>query len=220
VSDSARPELAASGLTADDLAFRFVTSRVGLALTATVGERWRRGVERLRSPEDIGQWSVAAGLLATPAGFSAADLDAVRQLREVIYGSALALIAGKRVGIDARRALNDAAAQPSLVPRLDGETTTWVTGPHPGTALLSSLARDAIDVFGGEDARRLRACASPTCALIFLDTSRPGRRRWCSSTGCGGAARAAAYRRRHGPTDHESRQPAVTQPTIASFRDL
>jgi predicted RNA-binding Zn ribbon-like protein len=103
---------------------------------------------------------------------------------------------GERVGGDARQALNDAAAHPPLTPRLEGDTMTWTTGPSPGTALLSSLARDAIAIFGGEDARRLRACASPTCALIFLDTSRPGRRRWCSSTGCGGAARAAVYRRR------------------------
>jgi predicted RNA-binding Zn ribbon-like protein len=37
------------------------------------------------------------------------------------------------------------------------------------------------------------------CGLLFLDTSRPGRRRWCSSTACGGKARAAAYRQRRQP---------------------
>jgi predicted RNA-binding Zn ribbon-like protein len=197
VNGSARPVPATAEPDADDLAFRFVTTRPALALTATVGERWRRRVERLRSPDDLARWTVEAGLLLTPARFTAEDLDAVRRLREVVHGTALAVLAGNGVDVGARQALNDAAARPPLVPRLD-DTTIWTTGPHPGTALLSSLARDAIDVFGGRDARRLRACASPTCALIFLDTSRPGRRRWCSSTGCGGAARASAYRRRRG----------------------
>ncbi|WP_349253965.1 CGNR zinc finger domain-containing protein [Streptomyces sp. BPTC-684] len=38
---------------------------------------------------------------------------------------------------------------------------------------------------------------SPTTrGLLFVDASRPGRRRWCSSKACGGKERAAAYRRR------------------------
>jgi predicted RNA-binding Zn ribbon-like protein len=72
----------------------------------------------------------------------------------------------------------------------------WDGGAEPATAALSTVARDAVDLLGGADAARLRECASPTCALLFLDISRPGARRWCSSAACGGAARAAAYRRR------------------------
>jgi hypothetical protein len=42
------------------------------------------------------------------------------------------------------------------------------------------------------------------CGLLFVDTSRPGRRRWCSDTVCGGRDRAAAYRRRkRTPQDEE-----------------
>jgi predicted RNA-binding Zn ribbon-like protein len=164
--------------------------------------RWRRRFERLGSTEDLARWCVEGGVLSSAARFTAADLHAVRQLREVIYAAALAGIAGENLTDDARRMLNEAAARPPLIPRLDGDATTWVTGPHPGTALLSSLARDAIDVLGGKDAQRLRHCASPSCSLIFIDTSRPGQRRWCSSAGCGGAARAAAYRRRRG-TDEQ-----------------
>ena len=54
-------------------------------------------------------------------------------------------------------------------------------------------------LFTTADARRLRECASPECGLLFLDLSRPGRRRWCSSNACGGKTRAAAYRQRRQP---------------------
>jgi predicted RNA-binding Zn ribbon-like protein len=62
--------------------------------------------------------------------------------------------------------------------------------------LLSTLARDAIDLVTGPYARRVRECASDECALLFVDTSRPGRRRWCSMDGCGNRAKTAGYRKR------------------------
>jgi predicted RNA-binding Zn ribbon-like protein len=65
-------------------------------------------------------------------------------------------------------------------------------------AALSTVARDSIDLFTGAFADRLRECDSPECALLFVDTSRPGRRRWCSSDACGSKDRSAACRRRHG----------------------
>jgi predicted RNA-binding Zn ribbon-like protein len=70
--------------------------------------------------------------------------------------------------------------------------------PDPAASALSAVARDAVALFTSADARRLRECASPECGLLFLDVSRPGRRRWCSSDACGGKARAAAYRQRRG----------------------
>ena len=69
----------------------------------------------------------------------------------------------------------------------------------PSSSALSAIARDAISLLTTADARRLRECASPECGLLFLDTSRPDRRRWCSSAACGGKARAAAYRLRRQP---------------------
>ncbi|WP_205314914.1 CGNR zinc finger domain-containing protein, partial [Nonomuraea lactucae] len=58
---------------------------------------------------------------------------------------------------------------------------------YPVTAaqFLSAVARDAIDLFSGPLAKRVRMCAGERCYLIFLDTSRPGARRWCSMNRCG-----------------------------------
>ncbi len=43
---------------------------------------------------------------------------------------------------------------------------------------------------------RMKACADPECRWIFLDRSKPGSRRWCSSSGCGNRHKTRAYRAR------------------------
>jgi predicted RNA-binding Zn ribbon-like protein len=69
---------------------------------------------------------------------------------------------------------------------------TPVTGP----GLLSTIARDAIELFTGPMAARIRQRAGPACSLIFVDTSRPGRRRWCSMERCGNIEKQRALRAR------------------------
>jgi hypothetical protein len=39
------------------------------------------------------------------------------------------------------------------------------------------------------------------CSLLFVDTSRSGRRRWCSMERCGNRAKVAAHRRRRKESD-------------------
>jgi predicted RNA-binding Zn ribbon-like protein len=44
-------------------------------------------------------------------------------------------------------------------------------------------------------ADRIRGCANPDCVLWFLDTSRPGTRRWCSMAACGNRDKAVRHGR-------------------------
>ena len=43
---------------------------------------------------------------------------------------------------------------------------------------------------------RVRLCESHDCGWLFLDTSRNGRRRWCSMQGCGSREKMRRYRAR------------------------
>jgi predicted RNA-binding Zn ribbon-like protein len=182
--------------------FNFRSGRLCLALVATVGERWRGRHERLREPADLARWYVEAGLLQEAPRVTASGLEAARELREAVHRIARALIAGERPSAGDEAVLNAAAAAPPLVPVLRAGTGHLALPATRGQqAALSTVARDAVDLFAGPAAARLRACASPECALLFVDTSRPGRRRWCSSTACGGRDRAAAYRRRRAAAD-------------------
>ncbi len=62
--------------------------------------------------------------------------------------------------------------------------------------VLSLLADHAATFFTTCNPAQLRRCARPGCALWFLDTSRNGRRRWCSMQACGAVDKMRRYRAR------------------------
>ncbi len=192
-----RPDAAPADPPPEELEFIFRSGRVSLALCATVGERWRRGFERLRTPADLARWYVQAGLADAAIPTSQAGLRQARVLREAVYRIASALIARRPPAPSDEALLNAAAAVPVPVPQLRRGAAVRVV-PRRGAeaAMLSLVARDAIDLFASPLSGRIRNCASSQCGLLFVDLSRPGRRRWCSSSACGGRQRAAVYRQR------------------------
>ncbi|MGI8429508.1 MAG: CGNR zinc finger domain-containing protein [Solirubrobacteraceae bacterium] len=183
-------------LPAHELRFHFKAGRTCLDFAATVGERWRRSFERLRTPEDLGRWLVRSSLLETAPPVSELELDQARALREGIYRTAKLGGVGKPAGEDIEL-INRIAVLAPLAPSVspDGRVVVWGS-EHPVAAALSTIARDAIDLVSGPLARRVRECAAPDCALLFLDASRPGRRRWCAMTACGNSAKTKSYRDR------------------------
>jgi predicted RNA-binding Zn ribbon-like protein len=182
---------------ADELAFNFRSGRLCLAFVATVGERWRGNHERLRQPADLARWYREVGLLDEAPDSTPAGLDAARTVREAIHRVAKATMAGRRPARADETVLNAATVAPPLIPVFERGTVRLTTPAANGeAAALSTVARDAVDLFTGAFADRIRECESPECALLFVDTSRPGRRRWCSSTACGSKDRSASYRRR------------------------
>ena len=185
---------------AEELRFIFRSGRLSLAFCATVGERWRRGFERLLAPGHLTRWYAEASVTSVPVPVTGPDLAEARAVREAVYRAAQALLGGQPPAGADEEIINRAASAPPPVPRIDQGAVLLATAPpDPAASALSAVARDAIGLFTTADARRLRECASPECGLLFLDLSRPGRRRWCSSNACGGKARAAAYRQRRQP---------------------
>jgi predicted RNA-binding Zn ribbon-like protein len=172
-----------------------------LDFCATVGERWRRHFERLLTPAHLTRWYTEALMPGLPIPVTGADLEDARAVREAVYRTAKALIAGQPPAPADEQLINHAATAPPPVPRLQqGTPVLTAAGPDPAASALSAVARDAIALCATADARKLRECASPQCGLLFFDLSRPGHRRWCSSNACGGKARAAAYRQRQART--------------------
>ncbi len=67
------------------------------------------------------------------------------------------------------------------------------TAASPMTAALGKVATDAVHLFTGPDALRLRACQAPGCVLYFVKSH--ARREWCSEA-CGNRVRAARHYQR------------------------
>ncbi|MEU1230035.1 ABATE domain-containing protein [Streptomyces sp. NPDC005828] len=125
-----------------------------------------------------------------------AELAAVREVRDALWGLAPARARGERLDPGALAVLNAAAAEPPLVALVQEDgTRAWAPGAT-GTGLLATLARDAVELLTGPYAERIRECGADDCALLFADTSRPGRRRWCSMDRCGNRNKVREHRAR------------------------
>ena len=86
------------------------------------------------------------------------------------------------------RVETDAEGRVNLIPQAGADTLGMVLVQFHLLAITGQLDR-------------LKACADPDCGWVFLDRSKPGSRRWCSSTGCGNRQKTRAYRARRGQPD-------------------
>jgi predicted RNA-binding Zn ribbon-like protein len=177
------------------VAFEFIAGALSLNLVDTVSDRAGDRIERLRESGDLAAWLRAASLAVLPKhSVTVGELTATRALREAIYRCGCAAIDGKAMYVDDIRLINRIAARMPLRPKLDdGEVVLHANSPVQ--ASLSTIAADAITVLAKASRERIRIC--PDCRMMFFDASRPGMRRWCSSTsGCGNRAKVRKHRTR------------------------
>lgn len=162
----------------------------------------------LRHPEDLGRWLLRSGLVSAAqlrrvrldAAAARRLLHAARKLRAAIRQGAADLAAGRPLNRQTIALLNRWSGKPAqriqLRPakgrRLESVNEWLVEQPAD---LLRPIAADAIRLFTSADPGRIRRCASG-CVLYFLDTSKSGRRQWCSMAVCGNRAKVADFRRR------------------------
>jgi predicted RNA-binding Zn ribbon-like protein len=180
---------------------------LALDLLNTLGPLEGSEGDRLGRPADVLDWLDAHGLArervaslrASPAE-AALLLTEVRRLRDEL-ARALDAFRGQRTlspaavyGIDrllragrVSRRLRAVAGRAELVEE--------VLGTVPA-AVLAPVALAAAELLTRADPRRVRRCAAPNCGAWFLDTSKGGRRKWCSMATCGNRAKAAKHRKR------------------------
>ena len=181
----------------DDTEFRLYYGAAWLNLIATLtGRRSGPVIERLDSPHRLADWFVAIGLPPRKRP-GVADLAPAIELREALYELARAAVDGRRPGSGAVRTV-DRVLSHDAPPRLRlSADNLAASAPPDAQAALARIARQATEHLTGTDPVRLRACADPTCAGIYLDES--GRRRWCADKSCGVRSRVRAHRARVNP---------------------
>lgn len=183
---------------------RFDAGRICLDLLATTHPE-----ERFDSVAVLRAWIVGARLV--PPGTPLAHVDpswlaAFRELRGRIGQLVRCGLTGEPrptaagcAGALAR--VNEAARvappAPCAVPAEDGALVRELAAPPECAALLGAIARDAVELLTDPVARAgLRQCAGDNCPIVYVDSSRGRRRRWCSSEVCGNRERVARHRRR------------------------
>ncbi|GAA1307431.1 CGNR zinc finger domain-containing protein [Pseudonocardia xinjiangensis] len=168
----------------------FVSGRVSLDLAGTLKWRRHKQEELLSAGRDVAEWVVEAGLLTHPPVVDDTAVAEVRRLRELVY-AATRTEPERRVQAAELQALADPPPVRSVL------TAGGALERHGDlTAVLSTVARDAIELVGSADLARVRECGRPECTRLFVDDSRGKPRRWCGMTECGNRMKAAEYRRR------------------------
>jgi len=184
--------------------FRSGSGRICLDFMRTLRLRGLDGAtEELDTPEALTAWVVQLGpypedtVVPVP---SRAVLRQARDVREAVH--TLLTTARSDSGpagcpAEVRTLLNRAASAAPPVPVLDDHGGLVHTAADPVGAVLADIARDALTLATSPALERVRACAGPACAAWFLDTSRPGNRRWCSMDACGNQAKKTTWRTKH-----------------------
>lgn len=184
--------------------FRFDAGAVCLDFAHTGGEGRYAVFETLHEPAHLGEWLAEPPLSAAPTvPVTGSELTAAKALRQAIWVVAHDRADDRPLTVDAVAIINRAAAAPALAPELgdDGTTAGWAS-PVQATQALSSIAREMIELLSGPLAGRIRQCAGDNCPLVFVDSSRPGARRWCAMERCGNRHKLRALRaRRAGDRD-------------------
>jgi predicted RNA-binding Zn ribbon-like protein len=165
--------------------------------TQTGGETGKRAYwEQFYQPSDLSDWLAESPLQVPGIQVSPEEFQTALSLREAIWRVAQANLQGETPAPADVEIINEAAARPDLPPQLvrEGSKQAW-RSPATASEALSLLARDTIDLFSGELRSRIRECENPTCRLMFVDASRPGKRRWCLMKRCGNMAKTSQYRK-------------------------
>jgi predicted RNA-binding Zn ribbon-like protein len=175
---------------------------------------WHAGEERLEHLTSYGEWvawlrqgdsQVSALAAALRAEAARNPVRATRALAEVIARRELVyrvFTAIARKQSPQASDLND--LHQARVEALEASEPAWERGHlvhrwKPGTDLLTPLhpiMLAACELLESSQVERLRQCANHPCGWLFLDQSKNGSRRWCSSAECGNATRVRRFRSR------------------------
>lgn len=177
---------------------RLVGGRPFLDLVNTVSWRGETGrhEEHLVTVGDAVTWCVRAGVV-TPAeadvlgSASPRLVDRLHALRELI---ATELVDAAEPGYAAlQAAVLDAVTHAELVEE-DGRAGWRVSALDDDTP----ARRIAADLYAylSDPRGRLGVCADEACRWAFVDTSKRGDRRWCSSADCGNRHRVRRHQQR------------------------
>ena len=168
-------------------------------------------VDMLEHFGDLVDWLLEAGVVAEPAARAARERWEGKAEAAAAFRQALALRASLRQMVERlsegkaateeqveaiNRVLAERPAYRQLVRKGKGFVTTLASEREAAAHLLAPVAESAAWLLEHGDFSLLRRCENPRCILYFYDTTKNGRRRWCSMAGCGSRAKAAAYYRR------------------------
>lgn len=164
----------------------------------------RDGAALLRWLEDSGV--VGMEVVQAARGFTPSQLQSLaggaRQLRETFRALLERWLADGPQGVQPQDVapLNTLLARSRVTQQIEatpGGLHLHLLRPIDGPgAVLAELAAACAELLATHQPEQVRHCEGPACTLVFADTKRGPRRRWCSMALCGNRMKVAAHRAR------------------------
>jgi predicted RNA-binding Zn ribbon-like protein len=157
--------------------------------------------DEFTTPNTLGAWLVAHGLMPAGQAAEAADLKHAIALREAMRGLIGVNTGGAAYPLDVAT-LNEAAIASRLRPRFGSDGRPRLE-PETGGVLgaMGRLVAAGTRAMATEDWRRLKLCDRGACRWAFYDQSRNHSSRWCTMASCGNVEKATRFRRRQKTAD-------------------
>ncbi len=182
---------------------------------------WRNGDKRddtLKTFDDFVAWSVKKGVVprdeaqrmlkkAKDEHLGEGSLEKAIQLRETIYKIFSAVAHDEHPGEkdigELNRFLSQHGGSSGIIRDGDEYGWGWRTDEGAEGRILWPIAKSAADLLTSDQLGRVRECANEEegCGWVFLDDTRNGKKKWCSTTGCGNRAKVRAWYDRHERAD-------------------
>jgi predicted RNA-binding Zn ribbon-like protein len=155
--------------------------------------------ELLNSPADVLSWCVSEGLFKRAPRLTEAAarklVPDVRAVREHTWAVFDAVSRGEAVPAEHLGGLLEragAGARAGQVGQIESALDHFVADWRAPGAIPAALSMMAVHALFTLPPDRVRACNR--CGWLFLDSSRGGRRRWCSMSTCGNREKASRHR--------------------------
>lgn len=182
----------------DDSHFVFVGNHAAIDFVNTRVMQRGELIDLLGENTDLLRWAQEAGRVLD-GELTASDLAVAKDLRAALAELFLAKMEERRAPQAALATVNRHLAEHASHGRLHINAANGELELVPGkgasslTALLAGLAHEAAQLLTSTQAAQVKRCGNAECVLLFLDTSRTRKRRWCSMDICGNRAKAAKH---------------------------
>jgi predicted RNA-binding Zn ribbon-like protein len=190
--------------------FLFLADHLCLDFVDTDFRRSGEHHDQLKTFDDLHEWLKRAGLLATSEAIvlgkrchgrtAETVLKGAWALRKAIRQAAQAVADRETIPAGAIRTLNTLLSQRTGYFQIERRSSQFerrfVSPMVEPLMILAPIADSAADLLCNGDLTLVRRCADAGCDLLFYDTTKNHRRRWCSMSSCGNRAKVAAHRAR------------------------
>jgi len=116
-------------------------------------------------------------------------------LRELLYRIFYAITHNKKVGTDDLNSFNDhlrlCLSRVQLTEEKKSFNASLNLSENEFEQVTAPVVRDAYTLLLSDKLSRVKEC--PSCGWLFLDTTKNGKRRWCSMKSCGSNVKALEW---------------------------